>query len=114
MAHLACLAAGMLFRIHLRKPNWFREIGRVTTSAEHRSVWKLRNHIGWVFGVLRLRTVAGFTIDARVLTRLFRVNHVAVTVFADLVTGVRHWSRPDLRQSGAAEMPILTKGFRNQ
>ncbi len=114
MTVLAERAARVLFAHHLRERFRLGYILFMAARAQHGRIRQLRHHRSWIGGMSSKRAVAGFAVHSRVFARLLHFEHVAVALFASLVTGKRNRLRRKLAQCISTIVAVLPKALRNK
>jgi hypothetical protein len=114
MTGLARLVAGVIFHIDLGKCRGPSGKRAMTLGAENFRIREFRNVLGGIGGVLGERTVAGFTVDVRVLSGGLHGDDIAVTVFTGGVPCINGLSCGNLGKSVATIMSVLAEAARNK
>ncbi len=97
---------------HLLEPFRFGRALLVALHAEFRGVGFLRQlFAGRVFG---LRAVAGLTVHARVLARVFFLGDIGVAGFADFMSSVDNGQCGRFRDRISTVVAVLPEGRRNK
>jgi hypothetical protein len=114
VAGVAGQALRMLRRDHRREPLRLGGVGFMAAGAENAGIGQNRLHRCWIFGMLRLRAVAGLAVHSRVLTGLLEFEDVGVTGLAGFVTGVFDGKCGNFRDGISAIVAVLAKALGNK
>jgi len=85
----------------------------MAAHAERRSIEFRRSHIAWVGRMLRLRAVAGLTVDTGVLAGFLSFEDIDVTSLTRVVSGKAQRTGDYFSDCSSAVVTILAKGGRH-
>jgi hypothetical protein len=97
----------------LRKSPWLGAISLVTSRTYDSRVELGRRNRSWILCVSGQGSVASFTGNDYVLTKLFLFYDFCVAAFAHLMSGKRNRARRNLGEGGSAIVAILAEAARN-
>jgi hypothetical protein len=86
----------------------------MTTGAENGGIRQDRLHGAGIVGMLRLRAVAGFAINASVFTGFFELENVLVANFAGLMASVDDRQSGDFGDGIAAVVAVFAEALRHE
>lgn len=103
----------MFIGLDLGEALGFGRAGGVASCTEHGAVGFLRDHRGWIGGMIRERSVASFAVHMNVFAMVLGIGDIGVAFFARLVARKFHLPGGDVVNGRSAIVAVLTERFGN-